>query len=58
MQSYFKDDAEQIFGSWVLAILLLVSLAGLSLVTEDDAMAAKAPPTIANDIAQVNEIDL
>jgi hypothetical protein len=58
MQSNFRDDAEQIFGSWVLATLLLVALAGLSLVSEDDAMTTKTPPSIAADMAQVDGVDL
>ena len=58
MQSHFRDDAEQIFGSWVLATLLLIALAGLSLVTEDDAMAPKASPTVATEVAQVEGVDL
>lgn len=52
MQSHFKDDAEQIFGSWVLAILLLVALAGLSLVAEDEALAAKGASVVAEDAGQ------
>lgn len=52
MQGHFKDDAEQIFGSWVLAILLLVALAGLSLVAEDEALAAKGASVVAEDAGQ------
>jgi hypothetical protein len=58
MQSHFKDDAEQIFGSWVLATLLLIALAGLSLVTEDDAMGPRTTPTVATEVAQVDGVDL
>jgi hypothetical protein len=58
MQSHFRDDAEQIFGSWVLATLLLVALAGLSLVAEDDPMTTKTPPAISADLAQAEGLDL